>query len=460
MQSDNGIPPTPPTNGAPPYAPPGAAPAVADPGLPPVAPPSGKFILQLFLVPGLIVGLLLFAALALQWFMGGSRSPAEFLTGLDDSNPEVRWRTAADLSQVLPRDGELAANVGFGLDLAQRLRTAVEDSAVNERARLERSVQAKHTEAEEARDLKALEPGRKYIAFLTGCLGYFRVPVGAPLLCELARPQSGLEPDALRHRRQDALFALTLLGNSLSGFDALKPARQQELLQRLAEEAQGEGERANWARQARDYLLARRQGRPSAALGVPDTLVQCALDKHPLVRKLAAQALTFWDESGEPPAQTAAHVVAELSCPGGTGLLATVASLYPGRATDLEATLLRLARDDGHGATKDGTGREGRDIRYGAVLALARHGSSAGGAFLPTLAEMLDFDKQKRWCGPPEEKNAAEVVRGALKAVQRLHQKVPRLDLSALQPALADLIKGANKSLAEEALETQLELKR
>src|SRR5436189_5962827 len=84
-------------------------------GLPPVAPPSGRFILQLFLVPGLIVAGLVLFALGLQWLTGAHRNPEKYLDGLDDPNPEVRWRTAADLSQVLPGNEAFAQNVGFGL---------------------------------------------------------------------------------------------------------------------------------------------------------------------------------------------------------------------------------------------------------------------------------------------------------------------------------------------------------
>src|SRR5262249_19541016 len=110
MQSDAGITPDPGRN-PPPAG--GAAPPAARPGpgrgLPPVAPPSGRFILQLFLVPGLIVAALVVVALGLDWLFGGHRKPEKLLKNLDDPNPEVRWRAAADLSQILPRDDELAA---------------------------------------------------------------------------------------------------------------------------------------------------------------------------------------------------------------------------------------------------------------------------------------------------------------------------------------------------------------
>src|SRR5437870_12803905 len=76
--------------------------STSEPGLPPVAPPSGKFILQLFLVPGLIVAGLVLVALGLQWLTGAHPKPEKYLEGLHDANPEVRWRTAADPAPLLP----------------------------------------------------------------------------------------------------------------------------------------------------------------------------------------------------------------------------------------------------------------------------------------------------------------------------------------------------------------------
>ena len=85
------------------------------PGLPPVVAPSGRFIAQLFLVPGLIVAAAVVVLLAFSWLAGGRRSPEAFLRDLDSTNPDIRWRTASDLAQVLRRDPELASNADFGL---------------------------------------------------------------------------------------------------------------------------------------------------------------------------------------------------------------------------------------------------------------------------------------------------------------------------------------------------------
>ncbi len=50
-------------------------PAPATASLPPVTPPTGKFIVQLFLVPGLIVGLIVGVLLLVYWLFGGPVLP-------------------------------------------------------------------------------------------------------------------------------------------------------------------------------------------------------------------------------------------------------------------------------------------------------------------------------------------------------------------------------------------------
>src|SRR5947209_7767626 len=96
----------------------------ADPGLPPVAPPSGRFIAQLFLVPGLITLVLVLIWLAGHYLVAEKRSPKYFIDNLDSSNEDIRWRAASDLAQVLkrPESIDLASDAGFALDLAERLK--------------------------------------------------------------------------------------------------------------------------------------------------------------------------------------------------------------------------------------------------------------------------------------------------------------------------------------------------
>src|SRR5262249_51738400 len=99
----------------------------ASKGLPPWAPPSGRHIAQLFLVPGLIVTGAVIILLGFSWLAGTTRTPDQFLKNLDSSNADIRWRAANDLAQMLKRDEKLAADPVFGLNLAERLYKAADE---------------------------------------------------------------------------------------------------------------------------------------------------------------------------------------------------------------------------------------------------------------------------------------------------------------------------------------------
>ncbi len=104
------------------------APLAPAPGLPPVTPPSGRFIAQLFLVPGMIVLVAVVMLLAFRYLLGGGYVPANFLKQLDSDNADVRWRGASDLAQVLKRPESMhlrsdpALRPGFGAAAAGRPR--------------------------------------------------------------------------------------------------------------------------------------------------------------------------------------------------------------------------------------------------------------------------------------------------------------------------------------------------
>src|ERR1700730_18432426 len=104
-------------------------PAVTTPGLPPVVPPSGRFIVQLFVVPGLIVLVVVMVLMGL-FYLTARQSPEYFLRQLDSDNADIRWRGASDLAQILkrPESGSLRwkADAHFALELAERLRLSLE----------------------------------------------------------------------------------------------------------------------------------------------------------------------------------------------------------------------------------------------------------------------------------------------------------------------------------------------
>src|SRR5262249_26009619 len=143
-------------------------------GLPPVVPPSGGFIVQLFLVPGLIVTAVVLLLLVLNWYWNGSRSPEKFLDNLDNTNPEVRWRAARDLAQILLRDDRLATDPRFALSVGERLRTAFTAAAPAEKALAER-LSKLSTEDRIKEQREALKDERFYLVYLMGCVSAFKV---------------------------------------------------------------------------------------------------------------------------------------------------------------------------------------------------------------------------------------------------------------------------------------------
>lgn len=281
------------------------------PGLPPVVAPSGRFIAQLFLVPGLIVAGAVVVLLGFSWLAGSQRSPQAFERDLESGNPDIRWRTASDLAQVLRRDPELAANADFGLRLATILRQSLDEL---DRFEANRAPAGSLGNEAAARERKEMLGRRAYIQYLTASLGNLTTPVGAPLLAEIARKSPSRDPKTDALLRRQALWALATLGDNLSKFPALPEPQRQAAIQQLEIAAGGAGAPAEWARKSLAFL------NKSGPLGAIDALAACARDDDPFIRKETALALAFWFGTPEENARA-------------------------------EATLSALAQDDGHGVT-------------------------------------------------------------------------------------------------------------
>jgi hypothetical protein len=259
-------------------------------GLPPVAPPSGRFIVQLFLVPGLIVAVAVLILVGFKFLVGGTRTPNEFLRDLDSPNPDVRWRAASDLAQVLnrPESLALASDPRFGLELASRLQDTLVD--INNEEKLARKRTRPDTKKPPPPSGQLLAPKRRYALFLINCLGNLTVPVGAPLLCEVAQNTDGTDVKWIALRRRRAVWALANLGNNLHRFQELSTAEQEAVLAILESEVSASREeRASAARSALEYLKGKQP------LHVDETLVQCAADNDPFLRVMVAFALKYWD---------------------------------------------------------------------------------------------------------------------------------------------------------------------
>ncbi len=263
--------------------------AAADPGLPVVRPPSGRFIAQLFVVPGLIVFVLVLIWTAGHYLVAEKRSPDYFIRNLDSSNEDIRWRAASDLAQVLkrPESIDLASDPKFALDLADRLQSALVELDLREKELLHPSNKLPLSDEEKAKLIAKLKPQRNYVLFLISSLGDFTVPVGAPLLCEVATREGPAKEMALRQRR--AVWALANLGDKLKKFDDLPEDKKQKIIATLQEEQARPGLRGEWAKTAYRYLVEKKP------LGVDAALEKCADADDPSLRRLTAHALNFWD---------------------------------------------------------------------------------------------------------------------------------------------------------------------
>jgi hypothetical protein len=414
-------------------------------------------ILRLFLVPLLIlvvlVGLFLLGPVLQGWLNrmlgrapGDTRSAAQFLIDVESDNPEVRWRAASDLAQVLLRNDALAADVPFAVRLADRLDTALQQSAPAEKAFADR--QEGLTPAERARELKKLEPDRNLIIFLGASLGNCVVPVGVPLLTRMAVQQGGLEPDALAQRRSRALFALATLGKNLDRFDALSE-EQKDAIERQLEEAPEKFGHGDWTRATLELLRDRRRGKPGT-MGVAEALRKCAEDEDPFLRELAAFASNSWAGNAREE-DVIEKFLLKLSDDAGAGQ---------------EKLEERQARNPNAERTREVTTRPGFNVQANATIALARRGSPK--VRLGVLKVMLSPEQLRqifvvRSKGTADRPNEALVVltlNDALKALAQLHRKRPERKLDEFTPLVDALAESDNVSVRSTAQQTKMALEK
>src|SRR5579871_6839787 len=205
-------------------------------GLPTVTAPSGRHIVQLFLIPGLIVAGAVTILLGFSWLAGGSRTPDQFLKNIDSANKDVRWRAANDLAQVLKRDDKLAADTAFGLQIVDRLKGALGELERSEKAQAETNGPDVTAQAK-AEAHKTMIEERNYAQFLIACLGNLSVPVGAPMLNDLAVNGRG-QDEKLRYLiRRNAVWALANLGEGQKRFEKLSDEQKTDIRRKLEEES-------------------------------------------------------------------------------------------------------------------------------------------------------------------------------------------------------------------------------
>lgn len=290
------------------------------PGLPPVQPPSGRHIVQMFVVPGLIVAVVVVLFLGCSgfwgWLLGLSSTPRDDLTRLESPNPDIRWRAANNIAQVIKRDNELACDPDFALKLVQVLGQEL-DRLDEQQQRLKTQASTMNPKDLE-REQAELRTRRETIRYLSACLGTMSVPAGAPLLIRMTQSEPGHDEKTTILLRRHAVWMLANLGENQK---RLPPEKQATVRSRFQA---APAEDAN-SRQARDLVvayLAPRTDHQSMTggpeLGIIDALVACARSDDIFLREMSALALSFWPGSARESA-LAEQTLIQLTQDGGFG---------------------------------------------------------------------------------------------------------------------------------------------
>jgi HEAT repeat protein len=109
-------------------------PVSPDDALPPIEPPSAGFLVQLFLIPGLIVAIIVVVWLLFHWLAQMGNDPREYIKKLRGNN-EVRWQAAVNLAGALhgPAGEEIKHDAEMAGDLGQILNDEIEAGNMDER---------------------------------------------------------------------------------------------------------------------------------------------------------------------------------------------------------------------------------------------------------------------------------------------------------------------------------------
>ncbi|MFM9057971.1 MAG: HEAT repeat domain-containing protein [Planctomycetaceae bacterium] len=159
--------------------------------LPPVEPPSAGFLVQLFLVPAVIVGIIVAVWVAFHWLAQLGNDPEGYLKALRRQS-EGRWQAALNFANDLRGPGGAALKGDGGL--AGELGSILTDEVASGRPRVPGD---------------AGEPSRTLCIYLCRALGEFAVPEAAPPLVARAADETD------RATARAAVAALAVLAANL-----------------------------------------------------------------------------------------------------------------------------------------------------------------------------------------------------------------------------------------------------
>ena len=158
--------------------------------LPPVQPPSAGFIIQLFVVPGLIVLAIVGVYLVFGKLATGGQDWREQIVDLRHPNEHRRWRGGLGLAQILTADQEQGAN-GQHLSENREIAQALAEML-----------------SEELKRVSPREDDLKYQSFLASTLGKLDLPeiVVPPLV-------AAMQPEVDREVRKNAIGSIAVMAD-------------------------------------------------------------------------------------------------------------------------------------------------------------------------------------------------------------------------------------------------------
>jgi HEAT repeat protein len=190
-----------------------------DDSLPPVEPPSAGFIVQLFVVPGVIVLVVVMIWVLFNWLAQKGNDRDAFVRDLSRNN-EARWQAAFNLANALRAEhGSARPTLSSDPELARQLA-----------AILKREIDAGSMD----------ENPLTLRIYLSRALGEFKVPDGLPVLIEAA---GTVRDDKEQEVRRAAIEGIALLASNV-GADDKQFADNPKLEAVLLEAARDEDHRA------------------------------------------------------------------------------------------------------------------------------------------------------------------------------------------------------------------------
>ena len=160
-----------------------------DDALPPVEPPSASFLLQLFIVPGIIVVAVVMVWMLFTWLAHKGDDPRQYVKALQRSSAN-RWQVAVTLASVMQdkRHGAFKRDPQAAAELARLLDEEIAAGSMEENQVTLR-------------------------VFLARTLGEFCIPDVLPVLLKAAT--TARQPEE-KHVRQAAIEAIAVLAQNMS----------------------------------------------------------------------------------------------------------------------------------------------------------------------------------------------------------------------------------------------------